>query len=124
MMYSIFKIVHIVGFMSLFMALGALAFHGLNGGQKDSNNARVWIFATHGAALLVLFITGFGLLGVLKAMSFPFALWIWVKLIILILMGGLAALMQRKTQLSALFWIGLPLIGALAASMAILKPGG
>jgi len=121
MMYSIFKIVHIAAFAGLFMALGALAFHGINGGDKESNKARVLTLATHGAMLLVMFITGFGMLGVLKlSMVAP---WVIVKLVLFLALGGLGALIQKKASAGLVFWIMLPLLGALGAAMAILKPG-
>lgn len=123
MVYGIMKTVHIIAFASVAMGLGALAFHGLNGGTKENNNARLWALITHGASLIVLFVTGFGLLGVLKLSSFPFPLWVWLKLVLVLVAGGVVALFLRKTELAKVWWFSVPVLIGVAAVLAIFKPG-
>jgi hypothetical protein len=114
MVLGIMKIIHIGAFAGLFMALGALAFHGLNGGTRETNNAKLWPIITHGASLLVLFITGFGLLGVMKT-GFPYPWWVWAKFALFLALGGFLVLVNRKSQMANVWWIALPVLGMCAA---------
>jgi hypothetical protein len=79
----IYHILHIVGVATLFIAFGAL----LSGYSKS-------VMKWHGASLLVMLITGFGMLAKLGIMgSMP--AWAWVKIAIFIVMGALPSFVKR-----------------------------
>ena len=46
--YQLYNLLHILGIVLVFMGLGALAFHGANGGDKASNKVRGLVMGTHG----------------------------------------------------------------------------
>ena len=51
---EVYKLVHIAGILMVFMSLGGLALHGINGGMKDSNNARRLTASTYGLGLFLI----------------------------------------------------------------------
>lgn len=120
--YSVYKVIHLLGVIALFLALGGLTFHAASGGTR-SGPARRLVPITHGVALFLVLLGGFGLLarlGMSQGSSWPG--WVWTKLVIWILLGGALALPYRKPELARPLWILLPLLGGLAAYMAIFKP--
>ncbi|HEX5041823.1 MAG TPA: hypothetical protein VFV75_02895 [Candidatus Polarisedimenticolaceae bacterium] len=116
--YLLFKVVHLLGVMLLFAALGGLAGMAAAGRGADARLARM----LHGLALLLLFLTGFALLSSL-GMSAPgsWGAWVWMKLVVWILLGASLALARRERHAR---WVlaGLPLLGAVAAFAALVKP--
>lgn len=120
--YATYKVVHLLGVIALFLALGGLTFHAASGGTR-SGSARRLVAITHGVALFLVLLGGFGLLarlGISQGSSWPG--WIWVKLGIWVLLGAALALPYRKPELARPLWALLPVLGGLAAYMAIFKP--
>ncbi len=122
MPYEVYKIIHIFGVILLFASLGGLAVHAINGGDKASNSARKLVMISHGLASLLVLVAGFGLLARLGGMSWPFPLWVWLKLGIWLLMGALLALPYKMPHLARPIFLALPVIGAVAAAIALYKP--
>lgn len=116
-----YKVLHIFGILLAFVALGGLTLRALRGESDERDNARKLIGATHGVALLVILISGFGLLAKL-GVGFP--VWVWLKISIWILVGALLVLIRRTPQYATVYWFGLPVLGAVAAYIALYKPGG
>lgn len=120
--YSVYKLVHITGAFLLYAALGAMALGSAEGLVSDRTAARKLVSMGHGIALVVILVGGFGTLARL-GISSPFPLWVWIKLAIWVAMGGLVVLIRKMPAFAkAFFWLT-PLLGALAAYMAIYKPG-
>lgn len=121
--HAFYKVVHIVGIVLVMSALGATAIHALNGGTRQTNRARGLVAALHGVGVLLILVGGFGMLarlGFMHGASFPG--WIWVKLAI---WGTIAALLfvpYRRPALAKPIYLALPVLGGLAAYMAIYKP--
>jgi hypothetical protein len=121
--YGTYKLIHFLGIFLLFLGLGGLSLHAANGGTKASNRARGLVAATHGLGLFIILLGGFGLLarlGVMHAGGFPG--WIWTKLGIWVLLGVAMMLPYRRPELGRLLWFVVPLLGGVAAYMAIYKP--
>ena len=57
---DVYKLVHVAGIFMVFMSLGGLALHGLNGGTKESNRSRRWTTITYGIGLFLILLGGFG----------------------------------------------------------------
>lgn len=120
--YELYKVVHLVGLFFLFLSLGGMCLHAMNGGTKESNNSRKILAITHGVSLLVTLTGGFGLLARLgMASSFP--IWLWPKLAIWLIMGGIVALIYRAPQLGKALWFIIPILGLIAAYLGVYKPG-
>jgi hypothetical protein len=121
--YQAYKVIHLIGIFLTLTALAGLALAAANGATKQTNPARRLVSAWHGAGLLIVLVGGFGLLarlGVMHGAAFPG--WVWAKLAIWIIVGALVAVPYRRPDLARLVFIALPVLGGLAAWLAIYKP--
>ena len=121
--HQFYNVVHIVGIVLLMTALGGLALHATNGGTRQSNAAHRLIASLHGTGVLLVLIGGFGMLarlGFRHGVSFPG--WLWVKLAVWLLLGAALVLPYRRPALAKPLLLALPVLGGLAAYMAIYKP--
>lgn len=121
--YQLYNLLHIVGIILVFMALGALAFHGANGGTKDSNKVRGLVMASHGIGVLLILVAGFGMLARTSSMSAGLPGWIHPKILIWVLIGGAPVVLSRKPEWGKIMWVVLPLLAATSAYFAINHPG-
>lgn len=121
--YNAYKVLHLFGIILLFVALGGLTLHAINGGTKETNRSRKLVAISHGLALFIVILGGFGLLariGVAHGTSWPG--WVWGKLLIWVLMGAALVIPNRKPEWARGLWITLPVLGGIAAWLAIYKP--
>ncbi len=119
--YQLYKVVHFLGILLTFVALGGQILHVRNGGDKASNSGRALVGATHGIGLFLVLLGGFGMLARM-GLSFGDAPWVHAKLLIWLLLGGVVALPYRVPASAKALWFVVPLLGALAAGIAIYKP--
>ncbi len=119
MSYEFYKLMHFLGMFVLFGSIGATAIHMLNGGTRDSNASRKFISTSHGVALLLILVSGLGMLAKHK-LGMPG--WIHPKLLIWLLLGGLLALPYKVPGAAKAVWVLAPLLGATAAFLALYKP--
>ncbi|MFT6398084.1 MAG: hypothetical protein ACJAYU_002839 [Bradymonadia bacterium] len=122
MTYTFYKTLHVFGVILLFTSLGAYAHHNAMGGTKESNTRRAVTAASHGIALLILLVAGFGAAGKGGMMSNGFPLWLIAKLILWLFFGGAVAILSKKPGVGSVLWWVLPLLGGVAAYLAIYKP--
>lgn len=114
-----YKILHILGLLMAFGALGGLTIQSMLG--NEDRKARKLIAIAHGIGLVILLVSGFGMMAKLD-LSYGSA-WVWIKVGIWVLVGGLIALIRRMPGKAAFFWWSLPVLGAFAAWVALMKPG-
>lgn len=109
-----YKVLHVLGMLLVFTALGAM----LAAGTRRTGGM------AHGLGLVLLLVTGFGALANL-GLSNPgvWPLWMWLKLLLWLVLGGIVVLIRRAPQLASTLWVLLPLLGAAAAYLALYKPG-
>lgn len=122
--HAFYNVVHIVGIVLVMSALGAVAIHALNGGTRQANAARGLVAALHGTGILLILVGGFGMLarlGFLHGSNFP--VWLWVKLAVWVTAAVLLYIPYRRPALARPIYLALPILGGLAAYMAIYKPG-
>jgi hypothetical protein len=121
MSYQAFKLIHILGVLFVFVSLGALMLASREGVERGTGRKLAGM--THGIALLVVLVAGFGTLarlGITNPGAWP--MWVWIKATIWLVLGGIIVLVRRAPQLSTLLWWLLPLLGGIAAWAAIYKP--
>lgn len=121
--YNAYKVLHLFGVLLLFVSLGGLTLHALNGGTKETNRSRKLVAISHGLALFLVVLAGFGLLvriGVGHGAGLPG--WVWGKLAIWALMGAALVIPYRKPEWARGMWLLLPVLGGAAAWLAIYKP--
>ncbi|MEE9207718.1 MAG: hypothetical protein V3U67_04975 [Gemmatimonadota bacterium] len=119
MSVNVYLVAHVVGIAMVFMALGGAAHHALNGGTRVDNQARGVTAAFHGVGLLLLLVSGFGMLA---RLNLSFSGWVGAKLAIWLTLGAALSVLLRRPDKARLLWWGLPVLGGLAAWLAVAKP--
>jgi hypothetical protein len=104
---GIYKIIHFVGLIVLFLGIGSL----ITADPKKPSAFRIPAMI-HGIGLLLILISGFGLQAKLK-LGFP--VWMISKLVILIALGGSIALIKRKVLPPAVVYLLAIILGGIAA---------
>jgi len=100
-----------------------MATHAAAGHTKGENTSYRTLLALHGIGALVALTGGFGLLARINVEAdglFPG--WIWAKLALWAILGGLVALPYRKQAWARSLLVLLPLLGFLGAVLANYKP--
>jgi hypothetical protein len=126
MPYVTYRLLHLLGVFVTLCALGAMAVRtGSTGSGPDrAGGARSGTdrlaAALHGVGLLLALVAGFGLLARI-GIAWPWPAWIWAKVVLWVLLGGAVVVIRRVESWVAL--VALPLLSALAAYLAIQKPG-
>jgi hypothetical protein len=121
MLFLAYKILHIAAIAGVAASLGALAFWTVGGNKKEDAGHGALAFATHGVSLLLLLITGFGMVARLGA-SYASA-WIWAKLVLWLAIGALIRFAAKSKGGAKVTWALIPLLIAVAAFFALHKPG-
>ncbi|MGE4130115.1 MAG: hypothetical protein AB7F86_00670 [Bdellovibrionales bacterium] len=119
--YSVYKIVHLVGILMVFTALGGLIANAI-GQQAKTHAWRKPIAITHGVGLLLALVGGFGLLARLGVAHNGLPGWIYAKLGIWLVFGALLGVVARKPEMAKGIWVVIVLLGGLAAYLAGSKP--
>ena len=127
MTLAFYKVVHILSVLFLFTALGSLlaaAWPAADAGTAEgAKSLRKRAGLTHGLALVLVLVSGFGMLARLGISHLGgWGVWIWLKLLTWLLLGAALTLIRRQPRLAPALWLLLPLLGGLAAYLAIYKP--
>lgn len=121
--HSVYNIMHVAGIVLVMAALGGFCLHAATGAPKRESPARVLIAVLHGAGAFLILLGGFGMLARIGfAHGQPFPGWLVVKLLIWLLLAAAVALPYRRPALARPLLLALPVLGGLAAGMAIYKP--
>ncbi len=117
---SLYKVIHIAGVLLVFVGLGGLALRTMAGHatEKDANSKLGAVF--HGIGMLLVIISGFGAMAALAVPGMPG--WIVAKLVLWVALGAAMVLAKRKPETARALWFALPVLGMLAAYLAIYKP--
>lgn len=113
-----YKWLHVFAIMGLFLSLGAICFHVMKGGARSFAEKR-FLMLTHGLALAVIFISGFGMMAKYKL---GWDAWLYGKIVIWLMLGGVVAFIYRKPKQAKLFWYICFALGGLAGYLALFKP--
>jgi hypothetical protein len=116
-----YKTIHILSIMLLFTAFGGLLLAARAGVQTGVSRKLAGI--THGIALLLILFSGFGALAKI-GMSNPaiWPAWLWTKALIWLFFGVVIVLIRRAPNSTPILWWILPLLGAIAAYLALNNP--
>ena len=122
--YELYKVIHLVGVIVLFSVLGGAIVHAINGGSPSAGAARRLSAVLHGLGLVVIVFSGFGLVARLDLMDGGLPLWVIGKLLVWLVAGLLLTVPRRRPALARpLLVLGIPLLAAAAAWLAVYKPG-
>lgn len=119
--YSIYKIIHLLGVMMVFLSMGGVIMHAINGGGRE-HSWRKPVAITHGIGLLLALVGGFGLLARIGVMQGALPGWVIAKLVIWLVFAILVGVTIRKKSLAKPFWIFTLILGVVAAYLAGSKP--
>lgn len=119
--YAVYKVVHLLGVLMVFLAFGGVVMHAINGGGRE-HAWRKPVAITHGIGLFLALLGGFGLLARLGIMSGGFPGWVIAKLGIWLTFAIMTGVVIRKTSWAKPLWLVALLLGALAAYLAGSKP--
>jgi len=123
MSFTIYKLMHLLGLFALMVALAGMAAHAASGHTKEENKSYKILLFLHGLGALLALTGGFGLLARLELESAGLLPgWIWAKLVLWIVLGGLVAMPYRKPPFARFLLFLLPLLGFLGAVLANYKP--
>lgn len=126
MSYEFYRLLHLVGLMAVFLSLGGTALQAMaradhqGDGDPPAPTHRGLVASVHGLGLLVMLISGFGILAKAK-LGFPG--WVHGKLAIWLALGAAPVLLKRKPQLAKPLFFLLLVLGFVAAYLAGFKPG-
>ena len=119
--HSFYNVVHIVGLILLLAGLGGIATMS-RVPQRDPAIRRVHL-AFHGLGTFLILLGGFGMLarlGIVHGTAWP--AWVWAKVGIWAVLGAGAFLPFRFPRTALPIMVLSPVLGGLAAYMAIYKP--
>lgn len=120
--YSVYRLVHLFGIILLFVVLGGLSYGAARPGTTGAAPRRLATIL-HGVALFIVLLGGFGLmarLGIVHGLAWPG--WVWAKLAVWLLAGAAVMVPKRKPEWALGLFVLLPILGGLAAWLAIFKP--
>ena len=120
--HQLYNVVHIVGIILAMSALGGAAVLAM-AGSSASKPPRRLLAVLHGFGVFLILVGGFGMLarlGIMHGGGFP--AWIWVKLCVWVIVAVALFLALRKPALARPTLLALPVLGGVAAYMAIYKP--
>jgi hypothetical protein len=120
MPYPVYKVIHLMGIVMTFMALGGLALQALSG-SSPTKPAKKWAMINHGLGLFLVLLGGFGLLARI-GITGSWPLWVWLKLGIWLLLGLMTMVLSKTPQWAKVHWLGLLGLVGLAAALANFKP--
>lgn len=126
--YGVYRLVHFLGIFLLLTALGGAVMRAILAGgtaaaQAGADTAvrrtRRLIAISHGVALLLILLGGFGMLA---RLDIGFPLWIAAKLGLWLLLGVALTVTHRMAGSARALWFAIPGIALLAAWLAYVKP--
>ena len=95
MSITFYKILHLAAALSLFAVLGGVLMTAANGIGKEKNRWRKKAAIIHGVGLLILFVSGFGLLAK-NGLAFP--AWAIIKMVLWLILGALLPFAYRQAR--------------------------
>lgn len=104
---TIYKIIHFAGIIVLFTGIGAL----INADAKRPAALRGPAML-HGIGILLILVSGFGL-SAKTEIGFP--VWMVIKLVILLTLGGMIAIIKRRVLPAPVLYLLAIVLGGLAA---------
>lgn len=119
-----YVLMHVFGLASVLLAIAGLAYREAVGGpgQPEEKRFRSIALAEHGFGLLLMVVSGFGLLAKQGIPGVPG--WAWAKIVLWLYLAVAPVLVRRffRGQQALVVWLSLPLIVLAARWLAIAKP--
>lgn len=117
-----YKVVHLLGIFLTLGGIGGIWALVAASTEEARRTARRLLLATHGVALLLVLVGGFGMIARL-GITGSWPLWIWIKLTVWLLLAALPTLLRRTERLSTPLFFVAPILAAIAAWSALFHIG-
>lgn len=117
MSYEFYKTLHLFAVLLLFTSLGTIAATA----RSNSQQLRRLSGIAHGIAAAIIFVAGFGLMARLGLFG-TIPVWAWLKIGLWLALGLIVLPLRRKPEWATTLWLLIPVLGGLAAWLAISKP--
>ena len=126
--YGVYRLIHFFGIFLLITSLGGAVMRGmlrgaaLNGSAEMDGLARATrriVAASHGVAMLLILVGGFGMLARLD-IGFPG--WVIGKLAVWMALGAMLGLANKLVGRARVLWFAVPVLAFVAAWLAYTKP--
>ncbi|MEK9507548.1 hypothetical protein WI460_05000 [Gemmatimonadota bacterium Y43] len=121
--YVTYKIIHYLGIFTAVTAVAAYAVLATGGSPLQRDAWTKKLAAAHGIGLFLVLLGGFGMLARLGVSHGGLPTWIWIKLAIWVLLGGVLTLAKRRPETAGWVLFIAPFLAAAAGTVALLKPG-
>lgn len=116
----IYKILHVLGALSVYLGFGLLIARAMLG-SNDKAIRKLGSIAS-GVGLLLLLLGGFGMIARYQGAIGYTDWWILVKIVLWLTLGAMTALISRKPQLSKIWLAATVGIGLLATILGLAHP--
>lgn len=127
--YPFYKLVHLVGIVIVMSALGGATLLAMVGAYESplagGRSPRRLLASLHGLGAFLILLGGFGMLarlGIVQGGMRSFPGWLLVKIVVWAVISAALFVPRRRPTLARAVLYALPLLGGLAAYMAIYKP--
>jgi hypothetical protein len=120
--HPFYEVIHIIGLVMLFSALGGSAIRVLLLAVGESPGPRRMLGVLHGVGAFLVLLGGFGMLarmGIMQGGSFPG--WLWAKLVVWGILAAAPFFVRRRPALARPLLWSLPVLGGIAAYAVIYK---
>ena len=114
-----YKVLHVLGMVMVASGLAGVLVHTANGGTRQSNKMRITLALTHGLGLVIVLVSGFGML---QVAGLTWAGWTYGKIAIWLWLGAALGLAMRKPKMATKVWYAMLAAVAIAAYLALYKP--
>lgn len=120
--HTAYKVVHLLGIFLLVCGIGGLWAMAAAATEESRRAARKLVLATHGTAMFLILLAGFGMLARL-GISGSWPLWVWIKIVIWLALGALPVFLRKADRPSGLLFFVTPVLAAIAAWAALFHIG-
>ena len=120
MPYEIYKIIHLTGIFLLISGL-MMAYAITSSGHALAGKIKTFSFAAHGTGLVLILVSGFGLLARL-GLAREMPMWAYVKFAIWGIFAIFISILKRKGQLGWPLYVAMLGVFMFASYTAIYKP--
>ena len=121
--HAFYNLVHVIGIILAMLALGGASILAMaTPAGATPRPTRRLLAILHGVGVFLVLLGGFGMLARLGITQGGFPGWIWVKLAVWAVVAAALFLPRRYPAIAKPLLLALPVLGGLAAYMAIYKP--
>ncbi|HEY3306807.1 MAG TPA: hypothetical protein VGL70_25080 [Candidatus Binatia bacterium] len=118
--YQVYKLIHLVGVLMLFLSVGGLILDTIHGADRKHPWRKV-LLVTHGVGIVLTLVAGFGMLARI-GIYWSWPGWVAIKVGVWVIFAALPAIIVRNPSWTKTLWWTAVVLGGIAAYLAGYKP--